>query len=173
LHAECTSDDDPHQVKSRDFSFLVTEDKQEIGPNLSMLGGSSSSSDDDSDDDDHGGGGGGGGGGEGEEGGENSSWDVFEPGSAIDQLLYAQKAVSGMEKRRPGESAEQYLKRKVAAMRMRQAIAGSAEAKLHEQVHATTLIALDCICLHRIAPDCMSRCAPRPCCCCCGGGGGG
>ena len=50
-----------------------------------------------------------------------------------------------MEKRRPGESAEQYLKRKVAAMRMRQAIAGSAEAKLHEQVHATTLIAHDCI----------------------------
>ena len=133
-------------MKSRDFSFLVTEDKQEIGPNLSMLGGSSSDDDDDSDDDadadehGHGHGGGGGGGGEGEEGGENSSWDVFEPGSAIDQLLYAQKAVSGMEKRRPGESAEQYLKRKVAAMRMRQAIAGSAEAKLHEQVRATTLL---------------------------------
>ena len=139
----------PHQVKSRDFSFLVTEDEQEIGPNLTKLGGSSSDDDSDDDDDEHGGGGGGGGG-EGEEGGENSSWDVFEPGSAIDQLLYAQKAVSGMEKRRPGESAEQYLKRKVAAMRMRQAIAGSAEAKLHEQVRATTLIALDCI----FAPDC-------------------
>lgn len=37
------------RTKARDFSFLVTEDKQEAGPNLSML---DASSEDDSDDDD-------------------------------------------------------------------------------------------------------------------------
>ena len=113
------------KVKARDFSFLVTEDKQESGPNLSMLGGSS---DDDSDDEDDGGAEGEG---EGEEEPKNG-WDTFEPGSAIDQLLYAQKAVSGMEKKRPGESAEQYFKRKIAGMRMLNADAGSADAKQYE-----------------------------------------
>ena len=54
---------------------------------------------------------------------------VCQAGSAIDQLLYRQKAVSGMETRRPGESAEQFFKRKVAGMRMLNADAGTSEAK--------------------------------------------
>ena len=54
---------------------------------------------------------------------------VSQAGSAIDQLLYRQKAVSGMETRRPGESAEQFFKRKVAGMRMLNADAGTADAK--------------------------------------------
>ena len=57
----------------------------------------------------------------------------FEAGSAIDQLLYRQKAVTGMETRRPGESAEQFFKRKVAGLRMLNADAGSSEAKQYEQ----------------------------------------
>ena len=47
----------------------------------------------------------------------------------IDNLLYRQKAVSGMETRRPGESAEQFFKRKVAGYKMLNAEAGTSEAK--------------------------------------------
>jgi len=105
---------------ARDFSFLVTEDKQESGPNLAMLGGDSDS---DSDDDE--------GSGEGKD--DPDEIDGFEAGSAIDQLLYAQRAVTGMEKRRPGESAEQFQKRRIAGMRMLNAEAGSSDAKKYEQ----------------------------------------
>ena len=52
-----------------------------------------------------------------------------EAGSAIDQLLYRQKAISGMETRRPGESAEQFMKRKIAGLKMLNADAGTAAAK--------------------------------------------
>ena len=88
----------------------------------SMLLGDSDDSDSDSDDDK-----GGGGGANGE--GEADDMSKFEAGSAIDQLLYRQKAVSGMEVRRPGESAEQFFKRKVAGLRMLNADAGTSEAK--------------------------------------------
>ena len=57
----------------------------------------------------------------------------FEAGSAIDQLLYRQKAVSGMEIRRIGESAEQFFKRKVAGLRMLNADAGTSQAKQYEK----------------------------------------
>ena len=114
--------------RARDFSFMVTEDQQESGPNLSMLGGSSEEDSDDSDDEAEGGGGGGGGnGGGGEDDGDDMS--KFEAGSAIDQLLYRQKAISGMETRRPGESAEQFMKRKIAGLKMLNADAGTAAAK--------------------------------------------
>lgn len=104
------------KARARDFSFLVTEDKQEAGPNLAMLDDSADSdSDCDSDSD------------------SNSAAGIqeagFEAGSAIDQLLYRQKAVSGMETRRPGESADAFFKRKIAGMRMLNAAAGTSEAK--------------------------------------------
>ena len=76
---------------ARDFSFLVTEDKQESGPNLAMLGCSDDDSDSDPDSDDE------------APVEEGEGEDGFEAGSAIDQLLWRQKAVSGMETRRPGE----------------------------------------------------------------------
>lgn len=110
------------KTKARDFSFLVTEDKQDSGPNLSMLDGSDSDSDSDSD------AGEGGGAADGEEEGEGE----FEAGSAIDQLLWRQKAVSGMETRRPGESVQQFFARRMAGMRMLKAEAGSHDAKALE-----------------------------------------
>ena len=102
------------KTKARDFSFLVTEDKQDSGPNLSMLDGSDSDSDSEDAPAE--------GEGEGEE-------DGFEAGSAIDQLLWRQKAVSGMETRRPGESVQQFFQRRMAGMRMLKAEAGSHAAK--------------------------------------------
>ena len=111
------------KVKARDFSFMVTEDTQDSGPNLTMLEGNDDSDSDSVSDD----------GGEGEGGHEPDDMTGFEAGSAIDQLLYRQKAVSGMETRRPGESAEQFFKRKVAGLRMLNADAGTAEAKQYEQ----------------------------------------
>jgi len=101
---------------ARDFSFLVSEDQQDAGPNLAMLGDSDAS---DSDSEDEPGGGG-------EEGEEE---DGFEAGSAIDQLLWRQKAVSGMETRRAGESVQQFFQRRMAGMRMLKAEAGSSTAK--------------------------------------------
>lgn len=101
---------------ARDFSFLVTEDKQESGPNLAMLGCSDSDSDSGSDAGD----------GPAAEGEEE---DGFEAGSAIDQLLWRQKAVSGMETRRPGESVQQFFQRRMAGMRMLKAEAGTSSAK--------------------------------------------
>jgi hypothetical protein len=103
------------KVGARDFSFLVTEDEQESGPNLSLL-----------DDDDSGSGSDSGGEGEGEGDEDN---DGYDPGSALDQLLWRQKAVSGMETRRPGESVQQFFQRRTAGMRMLKAEAGGAEAK--------------------------------------------
>lgn len=103
------------KVGARDFSFLVTEDEQESGPNLSLL-----------DDDDSGSGSDEGGEGEGEGDEDN---DGYDPGSALDQLLWRQKAVSGMETRRPGESVQQFFQRRTAGMRMLKAEAGGAEAK--------------------------------------------
>ena len=109
------------KTRARDFSFLVTEDKQDSGPNLTrLLGDSSEDSDSDSD--------------SGEEGNEADNMTGFEAGSAIDQLLYRQKAVGGMETRRPGESADQFFKRKIAGMRMLNAEAGTSESKQFEQV---------------------------------------
>jgi len=104
---------------ARDFSFLVTEDKQETGVNLTMLDDDSDDSDDDSE------------AGEDGEKGEPDP-DEFEAGSAIDQLLYAQRAVTGMEKRRPGENAEQFQRRRIAGLRMLNAEAGSSDAKKYE-----------------------------------------
>jgi len=104
--------------KSRDFSFLVTEDKQDEGPNLAML---DSGSDSDSDDD-----------GSEKDPNEEDDPNSFEAGSAIDQLLWRQKAVSGMETRRPGESVQQFFQRRMAGMRMLKAEAGSSEAKTLE-----------------------------------------
>ena len=103
------------KIGARDFSFLVTEDAQESGPNLSLL-----------DDDDSGSGSDSGGEGEGEGDEDN---DGYDPGSALDQLLWRQKAVSGMEVRRPGESVQQFFQRRTAGMRMLKAEAGGAEAK--------------------------------------------
>ena len=48
-------------------------------------------------------------------------------------MLYRQKAIDGLGARRPGESAEQFFKRKVAGMRMLKAEAGTAESKMYEQ----------------------------------------
>jgi len=103
------------KVGARDFSFLVTEDDQESGPNLSLLDADDSGSGSDS----------------GEEGepGEGEEADGYDPGSALDQLLWRQKAVSGMEVRRPGESVQQFFQRRTAGMRMLKAEAGGAEAK--------------------------------------------
>merc|ERR1712087_807864 len=101
---------------ARDFSFLVTEDKQDEGPNLAILGAESDSDSDSGSED-----------GEGGEGAIETG--EFEMGSAIDQLLWRQKAVSGMETRRPGESAQQFLQRRMAGMRMLKAEAGSSDAK--------------------------------------------
>ena len=56
----------------------------------------------------------------------------FDAGSALDQLLWRQKAVSGMETRRPGESVQQFFQRRTAGMRMLKAEAGGAEAKALE-----------------------------------------
>jgi len=103
------------KIGARDFSFLVTEDEQEAGPNLSLL-----------DDDDSGSGSDSGGEGDGEGDEDN---DGYDPGSALDQLLWRQKAVSGMEVRRPGESVQQFFQRRTAGMRMLKAEAGGAEAK--------------------------------------------
>jgi len=103
------------KIGARDFSFLVTEDAQESGPNLSLL-----------DDDDSGSGSDSGGEGDGEGDEDN---DGYDPGSALDQLLWRQKAVSGMEVRRPGESVQQFFQRRTAGMRMLKAEAGGAEAK--------------------------------------------
>jgi len=110
---------------ARDFSFLVKEDKQDSGPNLAMLGCSDSDSDS-----------------EGEGGGpaEGGEEDAFEAGSAIDQLLWRQKAVSGMETRRPGESVQQFFQRRMAGMRMLSAQAGTSSAKaLENEVRAAWL----------------------------------
>ena len=112
------------QKGARDFSFLVTEDEQEEGPNVNFLDDG-----DDSDSDDSGGSGDEGGEGGGEGGDDESG---FDGGSAIDQLLWRQKAVSGMETRRPGESVQQFMQRRVAGMRMLKAEAGGAEAKALE-----------------------------------------
>ena len=102
---------------ARDFSFLVTEDHQEPGPNLTML-------DHDSDSDSYSSR-------RPEDlpAGDDDGDDGFEAGSAIDQLLWRQKAVSGMETRRPGESVHQFFQRRMAGMRMLKAEAGSSEAK--------------------------------------------
>ena len=102
---------------ARDFSFLVTEDHQEPGPNLTML-------DHDSDSDSYSSR-------RPEDlpAGDDDGDDGFEAGSAIDQLLWRQKAVSGMETRRPGESVQQFFQRRMAGMRMLKAEAGSSEAK--------------------------------------------
>mmetsp|Transcript_21731 Transcript_21731/g.65950 ORF Transcript_21731/g.65950 Transcript_21731/m.65950 type:complete len:520 (-) Transcript_21731:345-1904(-) len=102
---------------ARDFSFLVTEDKQESGPNLAMLGCSDDDSDSDPDSDDE------------APVEEGEGEDGFEAGSAIDQLLWRQKAVSGMETRRPGESVQQFFQRRMAGMRMLKAEAGTSSAK--------------------------------------------
>ena len=112
---------------ARDFSFLVTEDKQDSGPNLSILDvGDSDDSGSDSE-------------GEGEPGdGEEESG--FDAGSALDQLLWRQKAVSGMETRRPGESVQQFFQRRTAGMRMLKAEAGSSESKaLENEVDAALM----------------------------------
>merc|ERR1712070_674973 len=61
--------------------------------------------------------------------GDDDGDDGFEAGSAIDQLLWRQKAVSGMGTRRPGESVQQFFQRRMAGMRMLKAEAGSSEAK--------------------------------------------
>ena len=102
------------KVGARDFSFLVTEDEQESGPNLSLLDDESGSGSD-----------------SGEEGepGNDEEGEGYDPGSALDQLLWRQKAVSGMEVRRPGESVQQFFQRRTAGMRMLKAEAGGAEAK--------------------------------------------
>ena len=103
------------KIGARDFSFLVTEDAQESGPNLSLLDGDDSGSGSDS-------------GGDGDGNGDEDN-DGYDPGSALDQLLWRQKAVSGMEVRRPGESVQQFFQRRTAGMRMLKAEAGGAEAK--------------------------------------------
>ena len=100
---------------ARDFSFLVTEDKHESDLNLTML-------DHDSDSDSNQGL-------DGPRDGDGNDDTGFEAGSAIDQLLWRQKAVSGMETRRPGESVQQFFQRRMAGMRMLKAEAGSSEAK--------------------------------------------
>ncbi|KAL1525046.1 hypothetical protein AB1Y20_019919 [Prymnesium parvum] len=113
LPAPSTTEDG--KAKARDFSFLVTEDKQDSGPNLSMLDAPDSDSDSDSE--------------ENNGDGEEEEEEGFEAGSAIDQLLWRQKAVSGMETRRPGESVTQFLARRTAGLRMLKAQAGSHDAK--------------------------------------------
>jgi hypothetical protein len=68
---------------------------------------------------------------------EGEEEDGFEAGSAIDQLLWRQKAVSGMETRRPGESVQQFFQRRMAGMRMLKAEAGTSSAKqLESEVRA-------------------------------------
>ena len=111
---------DGKKTGARDFSFLVTEDKQDSGPNLSILDTGDSDDSDDSDDEMEG---------EPADGEEESGFDA---GSALDQLLWRQKAVSGMETRRPGESVQQFFQRRTAGMRMLKAEAGGAEAKALE-----------------------------------------
>ena len=100
---------------ARDFSFLVAEVEADRGPNLAILDeGDVSDSDESAGSVAQG------------DGGEEGE---FEAGSAIDQLLWRQKAVSGMETRRPGESVQQFFQRRMAGMRMLKAEAGSSEAK--------------------------------------------
>lgn len=103
------------QKSARDFSFLVTEDSQDAGPNLQMLDSGSDDSDDSGDDE--------------EKQTDDDGEPAFEAGSAIDQLLWRQKAVTGMETRRPGESAQQFMQRRIAGMKMLNAEAGSSSAK--------------------------------------------
>lgn len=131
---KATRTTDDGKTKARDYSFLVTEDKQDSGPNLSMLDGSESDSESDSE------------AGDGPPDGEGEEEEGFEAGSAIDQLLWRQKAVSGMETRRPGESVQQFFARRMAGLRMLKAEAGSHDAKQLENEVSLALVPFQSAC---------------------------
>ncbi|KAJ1639571.1 hypothetical protein T492DRAFT_1139384 [Pavlovales sp. CCMP2436] len=110
--------------QTRDFSFLVADEPESAGENkpvldeecLAAIMGFGETE---------------------REGGSDSEADALEEisGSALDQLIWRQKAVTGMEPRKPNESADSYMARRSAATKMIRTDHGSASAKeLQEKV---------------------------------------